>query len=81
MTGIVRCITVETPTAARTVTLQIGTTQADTTAQRIIDAYPLTANEVFVFPGQWLVVPASSYLDGFANSTDINGQASGLEYS
>ena len=79
VTGIVRTITVNTPTAARTVTLQSGVTQADTTAERFLDAYALTANVPYIL-NFWRVIPASSFLDGFANSTDINGAADGYEY-
>ena len=74
--GIIRTVIIETPTAARTVTLQQGATAADTTAQRIHDAYPLTANQPYLLNG-WFVVVNSDYFEGFANNTDINGAAYG----
>lgn len=80
VTGICRTIVVDTPSSARTVTMQMGATQADTTSERFLDAYALTANVPYVL-NLWLVIPASSFLDGFANNTDINGNASGYEFS
>ncbi len=79
-TLIARTIAVVTPTAARTVTLEEGATATATTAQRFVDAFALTANITQVW-NLWLVIPTSSYLQGYANSTDINGQASGYNYS
>lgn len=79
VTGVARTVIVETPTAARTVTLQQGPTAADTAAQRLLDAYPLTANVPYQLNG-WIVIPASDYLQGFANNTDITGGAYGYEY-
>ncbi len=78
--GIVRTVVVVTPTAARTVTLENGSTAADTTAQKVVDAFALTANIPQVW-NWWMTVTASSYFEGFANSTDINGMASGYEYA
>jgi hypothetical protein len=73
-------VSIETPTAARTVTLQKGATATDTTAERIVDALALTANVPLVY-NWWQAVPNNSYFQGFANATDINGQSSGYTYA
>ncbi len=78
--GIVRSAIIETVTAARTVTLQQGATAADTAAQRIFDAYALTANVPFLLNG-WYVVVNSDYFQGFANNTDIGGSAYGYTFA
>lgn len=78
---IYRSITIQTPTAARTATLQQGATAGDTAAQRILDAYALTANVPFEHPNNWVVVPNSDYMEGFANSTDIVGGGYGYTYA
>lgn len=75
-----RTTIIQTPTAARTVTLQSGTTAADTTAERIRDAFALTANIPTVL-NWWVTVPNNSYFQGFANNTDINGKSDGYTYS
>lgn len=75
-----RTVIIETPTAARTVTIQQGATAADTTAQRIVDAYALTANVPYILNG-WYVVPNNDYFQGFANNTDINGGSYGYTYA
>ncbi len=74
--GIVRTTILETVTAARVYTLQQGATAADTAAQRIADAVPLTANSPTVL-NSWVVVVNSDYYQGFANNTDIGGAAYG----
>lgn len=78
--SIVRTAVIETVTAARTVTIQQGVTAADTAAQRLFDAYPLTANVPFLLNG-WYVVINSDYFQGFANSTDIGGAAYGYTFA
>ncbi|MDH4038563.1 MAG: hypothetical protein OEV86_13910 [Candidatus Krumholzibacteria bacterium] len=78
--GIARTTVIETPTAARTVTLQQGTTAADTTAERIADALALTANVPYILNG-WYTVANNEYFQGFANSTDINGACYGYSYA
>lgn len=78
--GIVRTFVIETVTAARTVTLQQGATAADTAAQRIFDAYALTANVPFIQNGWWVVVN-NDYFQGFANAADIGGAAYGYTYA
>jgi len=77
--SIVRTFVIETVTAARTVTIQQGATAADTAAQRLFDAFALTANNPSVFNG-WYVVANTEYFQGFANSTDIGGAAYGYTY-
>jgi hypothetical protein len=78
--GVVRTILVVTPSAARTVTIEQGATAADTTAQKIVDAYPLSANVTFPLNG-WITIQNNDYFEGFANSTDINGAAYGYIYA
>jgi len=75
-----RTTTIETPTAARTVTIQQGATAADTTAERLRDAHALTANLAFI-TNWWVTVANNEYFQGFANSTDINGSSYGYTYS
>jgi hypothetical protein len=75
-----RTLVVNTPTAARTVTVQQGATAADTTAQRLLDAYALTANVPYI-SNWWIAIPNNDYFEGFANSTDINGASYGYTYS
>lgn len=77
--GIVRTVIVVTPTAARTVTIEQGSTAADTVAQKIVDAYALTANLSYIING-WYTVQNNDYFEGFANNTDINGAAYGLTF-
>jgi hypothetical protein len=75
-----RTVVIETPTAARTVTIQQGSTAVDTTAERIIDAFALTAN-VPNIRNWWVAVANNDYFQGFANSTDINGAAYGYAFT
>jgi len=78
--GVVRTIVVDTPSAARTVTIEQGATAADTTAQKIVDAFVLTANVPQIW-NLWLTVQNNDYFEGFANNTDINGAAYGYTYA
>ena len=78
--GIVRTAIFNTPTAARTVTVEQGSTAADTVAQKILDAYALTANVPYVLNG-WFTVQNNDYFEGYANNTDINAAAYGYTYS
>jgi hypothetical protein len=78
--GIVRTVIVNTPTAARTVTIEQGSVAADTTAQKILDAYALTANVPYVL-NTWITVQNNDYFEGFANATDINGGVYGYTYA
>lgn len=80
VTDIHRTLTVETPTAARTVTLQQGATGVDTTSERIADALALVANVPTIL-NWWVVVLTAEYFQGFANSTDINGSSYGYTYT
>jgi hypothetical protein len=75
-----RTLVAVTPTAARTITIEEGSVAADTAAQKILDAYPLTANTQFV-QNWWVAVPNNDYFEGFANSTDINGGSFGYTYA
>ncbi len=78
--GIVRTLIVVTPTAARTYTIEQGSTAADTVAQKIIDAFALTAN-VPDIRNMWATVQNNDYFEGFANNTDINGAAYGYTFA
>ncbi len=75
--GIVRTAIFTTPTAARVITVEQGSVAADTTAQKILDAYPLAANQPYQLNG-WITIQNSDYFEGFANNTDINGAAYGV---
>ncbi len=60
------------------VNVQIGVTGATTiAAQTIIDSYVLTSGVPYLVNG-WYTVDASFFLDGFANSTTVNGYAGGV---
>lgn len=74
--GIVRTAIFNTPSAARTVTVEQGSTATTTVAQRILDGKPITANEPYVLNG-WITLINNDYFEGFANNTDINGAAYG----
>lgn len=78
--GIVRTLIINTPTAARTVTVEQGATAADTVAQKILDALALTASVPYVLNG-WFTVQNNDYFEGFANAADINAAAYGYTYS
>ena len=78
--GVARTTIFNTPTAARTVTLEQGSTAADTVAQKILDAYALTANVPYILNG-WYTVQNNDYWEGFANATDINGASYGYTYA
>ena len=67
--------------AARAVTVEQGSVAADTAAQKIVDAYPLTANVPWPLAPAWITIQNNDYFEGFANSTDINGAAYGYTYA
>jgi len=73
--GIVRTMTF-CSAAARTVTVEQGSTAADTASQKIVDAYTLTANVPWDKNG-WYTVQNNDYFEGFANNTDVVGAAYG----
>jgi hypothetical protein len=77
--GVVRTVVINTPTAARTATIEQGSVAADTVAQKILDAFALTANVPQVF-NWWLTVQNNDYFEGYANSTDINAAAYGYTF-
>lgn len=78
--GIVRTMAFSTPSSARAITVEQGSTAADTAAQKIVDAFVLTANVPQVYNG-WYTVQNNDYFEGFANNTDINGAAYGYTYA
>jgi len=57
-------------------TLQQAATAADTTAERIVDVFALTASVPQIW-NWWVAVPNNDYFEGFANNTDINGATYG----
>ncbi len=75
-----RTTIVNTPTAARVVTIQQAATGADTAAERILDLYALTASVPLV-NNWWIAVANNEYFEGFANNTDITGNSSGYTYA
>jgi hypothetical protein len=75
-----RTLVAESVSAARTITIQQGATAADTAAQRILDAYVLTAAIQFV-QNWWVAVPNNDYFQGFANNTDIQAATYGYAFT
>lgn len=75
-----RTTTISTATAARTVTLEEGSTAADTASQKFVDAFALTANVPQTW-NWWRAIPNNDYFEGFANSTDINGCSDGYTFA
>jgi len=71
--------TVFDSTSARAVTLELGATAADTAAQKVLDAYVLTASVPAIF-NWWQVAKINDYFEGFANNTDVVGTSSGYTY-
>lgn len=66
--------------AARAVTVEEGSTAADTAAQKIMDAEVLTVNVVLI-KNWWIAVPNDDYFEGFANNTDVIGSSFGYIYA
>lgn len=78
---IARTIVVQgTGGSAGTVTLEEGTVNTATTAQQFVSAFQLVANTPQLW-NLWLVIPTSSYLQGYASNATTNGQASGYDYA
>lgn len=69
----------EDPNGA-SVTIEIGATAAETTAQRVWDAQVITAHVAYV-QNWWKAVPNSSYFGGFANTATCNGSSDGYIYA
>ena len=69
----------EDPNGAN-VTIEVGATASDTTAQRIWDALTIAAHIPYV-QNWWIAVPNSSYFGGFASTTTCNGHTSGYTYA
>jgi hypothetical protein len=67
--------------ATSSVTIQMGTVQANTVSQRLFDLYQLAANRPFVI--SWFVcVPNLSYFDGFVGGSDnVSGLSAGYSFS
>lgn len=78
--GIVRTAVFDTPTSSSHVTVEQGATAADTTAQKILDAYALTVNVPAIF-NWWITVQNNDYFEGFADQTTVNGAAYGYVFA
>jgi hypothetical protein len=74
--GIVRTAIFVSPTAARAITVEQGSTAADTVAEKILDAVVIGQNVPYQLNG-WFTVQNNDYFEGYANNTDINGAAYG----
>ena len=57
-----------------------GATAADTVAQKIVDAFALTASVTQMW-NWWVTVQNNDYFEGFANNTDVVGAAYGYTYA
>ena len=75
-----RTTIVDTPTSSSHVTLEQGSTAADTTAQKIVDAYLLTVNVPQVW-NWWITIKNNDYFEGFADQTTVNGASYGYTYA
>lgn len=79
--GIVRTISATGKIAAQTLTLSFG---ADAAGTRLLDAQPLTANQIYVLNGWWVTAVNSAHaIDATSNATGTNciANVSGYEYS
>jgi hypothetical protein len=78
--GVIRSIIAVANTTAITLTVALG---ADAAGTRVINAQPLTANQVWTWNG-WLITPTNSAhaIDATSNATGTNciGNVSGYEY-
>jgi hypothetical protein len=66
--------------AARAVTVEQGSTAADTASQKILDALVLTVNVPYPLNG-WYTVQNNDYFEGFASAADVVGAAYGYTYA
>lgn len=67
VSGTVHRTTVFSTSGTASVTVQMGTTGAETGTQNIVNAQALTANVPTVY-NWWIAVPVSSYFHGFAST-------------
>src|SRR5690349_19303268 len=72
--------TIACSVSARAVTIELGSTAADTAAQKIVDAYVLAVNVPTVW-NWWQVAAVNDYFEGFANNTDVIASSSGYSYA
>lgn len=77
---VVRQMVFDSAAAARAVTVEQGSTAADTASQKIFDAYVIGQNVPWT-PTGWYTVQNNDYFEGFANNTDIVGAAYGLNWA
>lgn len=79
--GIIRTISAVASTTAITLTIALG---ADAAGTRIINAQPLTSNQVYVLNGWWVTAVNSAHaVDGTSNGTGTQciGHVAGYEYA
>lgn len=79
--GIVRTISATAKTTAITLTLSFG---ADAAGTRLLDAQPLTSNQIYVLNGWWVTAVNSAHaLDATSNATGTNciAHIAGYEYA
>lgn len=79
LVNIHRTTIADSATAGRHVTIELGSTAADTAAQKIVDAYALGTNVPQVW-NWWHVANINDYFEGFADNTDIIAGSSGYTY-
>lgn len=77
VTGIVRTIHIQAPSAARTFTMSQG---ADAAGTRWFDAYALTSNVPFIVNG-WYGITASGIVAANGSTTAVTGSLHGYEYA
>lgn len=79
--GIARTISATAKTTAITLTVSFG---ADAAGTRLLDAQPLTSNQIYVLNGWWVTAQNSAHaIDATSNATSTNciGHIAGYEYS
>jgi hypothetical protein len=76
-TAVIRTIVAETASAAKTMTLSIGTDGAGT---RLFDAYALTANVPSIFNGWWPVL-TGVIVNMYCGATAVNGGGYGYTFA
>ncbi len=79
--GIVRTISATAKTTAITLTVSFG---ADAAGTRLLDAQPLTSNQIYVLNGWWVTAQNSAHaIDATSNATGTQciGHIAGYEYA
>lgn len=79
--GIARTISATAKTTAITLTVAFG---ADAAGTRLLDAQPLTSNQIYVLNGWWVTAVNSAHaIDATSNATGTNciGHIAGYEFA